>query len=109
MTKFDLQDLLDSLKIAVNEGIQNDINTNIYPRVVYWDYLWSTNTASGTNYSDIVTYQISFFSDIPRHPKLLELKKKLNEMKIFPEIEHEYIEKDRYWHSFFAIEVLENV
>lgn len=109
MTKKELAELLDTLNIKVNEGIQSDSNTEIHPRIVYWEFVWESLTASGKEYDTKVTYQISFFSKIPRDPKLKELKNKLNEKGLFPIIEHEYIKDDNHFHSYFAIEVLENV
>lgn len=109
MTKEELETLLDSLEIQVNEGILNDTNTNVYPRIVYWEFVWDSLTASGNEYDTKVTYQLSFFSKVPRDPKLIELKHKLNEKGLFPVIQHEYIQKDNHFHSYLAIEVLENV
>jgi hypothetical protein len=109
MKKEELDQLLKSLNIPVSEGIQNDININAPRRIVYWDFIWDSITASGSKYEDLVTYQISFYSPIPRDPTLLKLRKKLNEMKINPRIQIEYSEEDRYWHSFFAIEVAETL
>jgi len=109
ITKEKLVNLLESLKIEVNEGIQSDKNTDKYPRLVYFEYIWEPQTASGTEYNTVVTYQISFFSDRPRDPKLIRLKKKLASNGLLPLIEHEYVEKDRCWHSFFKIDVLENI
>ena len=73
MEKDELIKTLESLGIAFNEGIQNDRNTNQYPRIVFWEYVWEPLSASGEVYDTKVTYQVSFFSDIPRHHKLLEL------------------------------------
>ncbi len=109
MNKDDLVNLLNELDIPVNEGIQNDRYTNIYPRIVFWDYVWDPIIASNKEYDTKVTYQISFFSKEPRNPKLLKLRKKLAKKEIFPYIEREYIKKDQYFHSFFAIDVLENL
>lgn len=109
MTKEELDQLLKSLDIPVNEGIQNDINTNAPHRIVYWEFIWESITASGSNYKYLVTYQISFFSQIPRDPILLKLIKKLNEIGINPRVEHEYDEEKKCFHSFFAIEVTETL
>lgn len=109
MTKEELATLLDELEIQVNEGIQNDGSTNVYPRIVYWEFIWDSLNASGEEYDTKVTYQVSFFSQTPRHKKLLELKQKLNEKGLFPMINHEYIQEDKLFHSYFALEVLENV
>ncbi len=109
MEKDELIKTLESLGIAFNEGIQNDRNTNQYPRIVFWEYVWEPLSASGEVYDTKVTYQVSFFSDIPRHHKLLELLRKLHKKGIKPAVEHEYVQDDRYFHSYFGIEVLENI
>lgn len=109
MNKEQLEELLKELHIPFNEGIQNDKDTNVYPRIVFWEYVWDPNVASDSEYNTKVTYQISFFAKEPRNQKLLELKRKLNAKKIFPYIEHEYIEKNQYFHSFFSLEVVENI
>ena len=109
MNKEELIKILESLKIPINEGIQNDKDTNIYPRIVFWEYGWDPITGSGTEYDTNVIYQISFFSKMPRDPKLIALKKKLKEKKIIPYIEHEYIQDKKYFHSFFPIEIRENI
>lgn len=109
MNKDELVELIQSLEISSNEGIFSDKNKNVYPRIVYWDYVWEPQVASSEEYDTLVTYQISFMSNIPRHPKLIELKHKLNEKNIFPQIQHEYVEQDKCWHSYFGIDVLENV
>lgn len=101
--------ILQSIEVPVNEGIQNDKDTNKYPRIVFWDYLWEPVTASNSEYTTNITYQISFFANKPRHPKLIQLRKNFISEGIIPVIEHEYVEKDKCWHSFFAVEVLENI
>ena len=93
----------------MNEGIQNDLNTNVYPRIVIWEYDWEDIVGSDTRYDTNVTYQVSFFSDIPRHPKLIELKRNLNEKGIFSSISHEYVQESKYFHSFFKVEVREEI
>jgi hypothetical protein len=109
MTKEELKELLDSLAIKVNEGIQSDTNTNEYPRLVYWEYVWNPQVASGQEYNTSITYQLSFFSQVSRDPKLILLKQKLKEKGINPIIYHEYIQEGKYFHSYLAVEVLENV
>ena len=56
MKKQELSDLLHSLQIPVNEGIASQENTNKYPRVVYWDYIWEDILASGEEYENVETY-----------------------------------------------------
>lgn len=109
MTKPELIELIRGLKIPFNEGTPSD-GIIEEPEIIYfWDYLWEDLTASGKGYNTNVTYQISFLAGIPRSPKLLELKHKLNDLGLFPSIQHEYNPDTRRWHSFFALEVLENV
>lgn len=109
MTKPELIELLNSLRIPVNEGTPEDTEVEAEVRICFWDYLWEDITASGENYNTNVTYQISVIADNPRHTKLIELKHSLNEIGLFPTIQHEYDVKTRRWHSFFSLEVLENV
>lgn len=109
MTKPELIDLLKELEIPSNEGTPSDENIEESEIIYFWDYLWDDLTASGKEYSTNVTYQISFLAEMPRSPKLLELKHKLNDIGLHPSIQHEYNPKTRRWHSFFALEVLENV
>lgn len=109
MTKQELIDLLDELKIPVSESTPKDDDMETEIRIHYWDYNWEDNVASGQEYNTIVTYQVSVVSNKPRHPKLLELKKKLNNLGYHPSIQHEYIVDSRRVHSFFSLDVLENI
>ena len=109
MTKSELVELLNGLNIPVNEGTPEDETMEASVRVCFWDYNWEDLTASGKEYNTNVTYQVSVIADVPRHPKLIELKHKLNEIGLFPNIQHEHIIEKRRIHSFFSLEVLENV
>lgn len=109
MTKPELIKLLKELKIPVNEGTPSDENIEAPEVLYFWDYLWEDLTASGKEYNTNVTYQISFLAEKPRSSKLLELKHKLNDLGLFPTMQHEYNPETRRWHSFFPLEVLENV
>lgn len=109
MTKEEFIEILKKLNIPINEGIQNDKSTGIYPRIVMFEIAWEDISASDDVYNTNVTYQISFFSNIPRNPKLIELKHILNENGIRPFINHEYIEDEKYFHSFFSVELLEEL
>ena len=92
MNKKELVELLESLEIPCNEGIQHMNDTDKLPRIVYFEYIWEPIGASGNEYDTLVRYQISFFSLIPRDPKLILLKKLLNKKDIMAAITHEYIE-----------------
>lgn len=109
MTKEELVDLLKELQVPLSEATPKDDDIEEEVRIHFWDYIWEDITASGSNYNTNVTYQISIVADKPRHPKLLELKKKLNKHGLFPIIQHEYSTENRRVHSFFSLEVLENV
>ena len=109
MKKDELIELLKSLGIAVNEGESSIANSKVYPRIVFWDYIWEDKVASDETYSTVETYQISFFAREPRNPALLKLRDRLREYGIHPIIQHEYIAdtgKDKkYYHSFSNLEV----
>lgn len=109
MTKEELVNLLKELDVPLSEETPRDDQMEDEIRIHFWDYIWEDITASGSNYNTQVTYQISVVADRPRHSKLIELKKKLNDRGIFPTIQHEYITESRRIHSFFSIEVLENI
>ena len=109
MTKEELVNLLKELDVSLSEETPRDDQMEDEIRIHFWDYIWEDITASGSNYNTQVTYQISVVADRPRHSKLIELKKKLNNRGIFPTIQHEYIAESRRIHSFFSIEVLENI
>lgn len=109
LTKDVLENLLQSLGIPSNEGITHLEENDTYPKIVYFEYSWDDIVSSGTSYDSIVEYQISFKSITPRDPKLIELKKKLNDLGHHPRIDHEYIKDIRVWHSYFSLDVLENV
>lgn len=109
ITKKELVELLKSLDIPVNEGLTSKVNTNKFPRVVFWDYVWDEIHASDDSYDTVVTYQVSFHSLRPRDKKLLELRRKLHEKGIRPMISHEVIQDTLEVHSFFSIEVLEDL
>lgn len=108
MTKQELSELLHSLGIPVNEGVTSPENFNKLPRAVYWAYLWQDRMSSGDNYDSVTTYQVSFYANVPSDRKLLELRDDLRKKDLHPIISHEYIEKDRVWHSYFALEVTED-
>ena len=113
MTKKELSEILHSTGVPVNEGISSAVNTNKYPRIVYWPYYEQDETASGEGYQNIVTYQVSFYARTPQHEKYKELRKKLRELGLHPAFQHEYVEKDevfaKTWHTYFALDVVEKI
>lgn len=109
MTKEEFVDLLDKINVPLSESTPKDDDMEKEIRIHYWDYNWEDNMASGQDYNTIVTYQVSVIADKPRHPKLLELKKILNKAGYHPSIQHEYLTEQRRVHSFFLMNVLENI
>ncbi len=109
MTKTELVDILKKLNVPISESTPEDDEMEADIRICYWDYYWKDITASNSNYNTEVTYQISVIASIPRHPKLIELKKELNKIGLFPEFQHEYLTEKRRIHSFFSLDVLENI
>ena len=79
MTKNDLEEIFKECEIPSNEGIQYLETNDKLPRIVYFEYRWEDIVASGKKFDTNVNYQVSFRSAITRDPKLLLLKKKLNE------------------------------
>lgn len=110
MDKEELLKILNSLNINYDEGIQN-IDSNIYPRLVFWDYVWEPLIASGKSYDTCVTYQLSWFSlDEPRKNKdLFNFLNKIKDYNLNPIIYHEYNQEQREWHSYFSLEIMEKL
>ncbi len=109
LSKLDFEKLIQSIRIPYAEGIQHMEDNDKNPRIVYFETTWETISASGCEYDTKVTYQVSFFSSKPRDNALLNLRKELSKKDIKPVIYHEYLKPKRTWHSFFTIEVLENI
>ena len=113
MTKGELSELLHELDCAVDEGIASDENQSKYPRIVYWPYIEKDIVASGDGYVNLVTYQVSIYDRVPQSKVYKKLRNKLRKKGILPEFYHEYVEEDpifkKTWHTYFAIEVLEDI
>ena len=103
MTQKELSKLLHDTGCPVNEGVSSIKNEKVFPRIDYWEMLWEDVMASGDDYSQEITWQISFYAKRHRNPKLMELKELLNELGYHPTIAHEYVIEDRVWHSYFSI------
>lgn len=113
MTKKELSTLLHKLDgVSIAEGEEFLDKGDQFPKVVYWDYVWTDTMASGNDYQTVVTYQVSFLSRRPRDPGLIHLKKLLNDIGIHPIIYTEYNPGQNHsgeYHSYFSIEVVEDV
>ena len=112
MTKSDLVTILTGLEIPAREGEQYLDDQKDFPKIAYWEYLWTDEMASGDDYDTVVTYQVSFASRTPRHEKLLALKDALNAAGLHPTISHEYVKATAgpgWYHSYFAVEITETL
>lgn len=109
MTKQELIEILEYTGAPVNECIPEDIAIEDPVRICFWEIAWEPLVASGQEYNTKVTYQVSVIAEFPRCNELLVLKHKLDEEDVHPIINHEKDIESRRWHSYFSIEVLENV
>lgn len=109
MDKEEFEELIESIGIPYAEGVQHMEDNDSNPRVVFFEIVWDPITASGIEYDTKVSYQVSFFASKPRDEKLLNLKNKLKEKNINPVIYHEYLAPKRTFHSYFTVEVVENL
>lgn len=109
MTKQELEELLTINNTPLNEGTPEDTVVEAPTRICFWEYVWESLTASGLEYNTKVTYQVSVISELPRCKEILEIKHRLDKKDLHPTIMHEKNIEDRRWHSYFSIEVLENV
>ncbi len=106
MTQSELSKLLHSTGCPVNEGISDLKNEKKFPRIDYWEIAWEDVMASGDDYSDKITWQVSFYSRTPRHENLIKLRKILREKGLHPTIMHEFNVEDKIWHSYFSLETV---
>lgn len=97
-----LVDAMKTTEIPCNEALSPD--ESVYPRIIYWESYWDDVVASGTDLTTISTYTIWFFSKIPRNPKLIELKKTINDLGFFPSWTHERTE-DGTFQSYCQVEI----
>lgn len=109
MTKSDLFDLLKQLNIPINEGEFSFDLGDKYPKIVYWEFLSEDDLASGKDYQERNTYQVSFQSRKPikEDPKFKLLRNLLREKDIHPQFNFEYIADKKINHCFFSVEVVE--
>ena len=80
MTQGELSRILHELDCPVNEGVSSLKNTMKFPRIDYWEIVWEDIVASGEEYAEKITWQISFYARKPRDRKLLELRDALRKL-----------------------------
>lgn len=103
--------MLEEIGIDYNEGEHSIEKIGSYPYLVFWDYIWEDISASNSTYDTKVTYQVSVFADNPprNNQELIKLLNKLRDCGIRPIVNHEYDLKEKVFHTFFSLELLENV
>lgn len=106
MTKQELSEMLHATGCPVNEGISDLDNGKKFPRIDYWEIAWDDVMASGDNYEDKITWQVSFYSRTPRNEKLIMLRDMMRKKGLHPTILHEFITDDKIWHSYFSLEAM---
>lgn len=106
MTKQELSKMLHATGCPVNEGISDLDNGKKFPRIDYWEIAWDDVMASGDNYEDKITWQVSFYSRTPRNEKLIMLRDMMRKKGLHPTILHEFITDDKIWHSYFSLETM---
>lgn len=113
MTKTELSKILKSVPGAkVHEGEAAMESSGEYPKIVYWETVWSDDMSSGSDYDTVVTYQISVVDRKPRGAALLNLRKILKANEMHPVWYHERVKPDSgpaYYHSYCSLEVLEDI
>lgn len=62
MTQKELSKLLHDTGCPVNEGVSSIKNEKVFPRIDYWEMLWEDTMASGDDYENEITWQISFYA-----------------------------------------------
>lgn len=114
MNKEGLSKLLHSIDGVddVAEGEQAFDRKGKYPKITYWETVWTDHNASGDDYETTVTYQISYCDRKPRSQGLLNLKKALNSARLHPVFYHEHVvptDNPPYFHSYCAVDVDEDL
>ncbi len=111
MSKDKFINLLKRLNIEISEGEQDDVKkANVFPRLLFFDFLWDFQIASSDIYNTEVTYQISYFSRSPRDEKLISLLRIFLENGIImSQVKKEFIENGSYWHYYFSVEIKEKI
>lgn len=112
ITKDELVTLLKRHIPETNEGIQNDKNLDVYPRIVLSEDSWDEIDVSGVSMGTEVLYQVSVFTDKPRPKQLIDILVELmQQTRLKPKVHVEYIEDDarRFIHYAFTISIIEDL
>lgn len=106
MTKTELSELLHDCDVAVNEWESSDENKKKSERIVYWPYIEEDVMASGDDYEERHTYQISIFSHGPNPLCFSKLKQALRNEGLHPRFYREYNREEGIYHIYCALEVI---
>lgn len=108
MTREELGNMLHELPGPVYEGITAAVDTNTYPRTVFWPYVFDDGIASGDTYVNLDTYQVSHYHLLPPEKDFIpKLRKILRREGIYTTIFSEYVEEDKCFHTYFALQIEE--
>ena len=110
MIKAELSEILHACCDHVYDSITANDDQNTFPRIVYWSYAWDWINGSGVVAGDLRTYQISIWGTVPpeQNTAVLALREALKERGCYPTFHHEYVKEDRAFHTYLALEVVED-
>lgn len=111
LTKAEFSQMIHEAGVPVGEGENYLDDEKTYPKIAYWEYVWTDQMASGSDYETVVRYQVSYASRRGRDNGLKKLKKSLNSRGLHPQMFHEYVKGDSspgYHHWYCAVDVLED-
>ncbi len=111
LTKKEFSQMIHEAGVPVGEGENYLDDEKTYPKIAYWEYVWTDQMASGSEYETVIRYQVSYASRRGRDDGLKKLKKALNSRGLHPQLYHEYVKGDSspgYHHWYCAVDVLED-
>ena len=110
MTKSELSEMLHGCCENVSDSVTANEKQNLYPRIVYWSYVWEYVIGSGENLEDLRTYQIDIWGKVPpeQNNAVNALRSALAERGMYPEFRHEYVTDDQAFHTFLRLEAFED-
>lgn len=107
ITKTELSMILHGIfGASVGEGEDFLDKAGTFPKCAYFEISWTDDMASGDDYEELVTYQISVEYRKPRDQALLDLKRALNERGMHPDFYHEKVSPAKgpgHLHSYCSV------
>ena len=111
LTKAEFSQMIHEAGVTVGAGENYLDDEQTYPKIAYWEYVWTDQMASGSDYDTVIRYQVSYASRRGRDDGLKKLKRALNRRGLHPQLFHEYVKGDSspgYHHWYCAVDVLED-